>query len=208
MGTLICRLEGFPLLLFLEFILLQVENFRKRARTPHPHFRVTSLFKFNVHLSQDKDTHRSSGCNSTVSAVKWAESSAAAVPAWSQDTFLMIWTEGVSLTNLLLTSYWPAKLLSSGAAFVGWETLLLAKLPSLGCHGVTTATTQREKWGHCPSWDPGCSLYEGLFEGQGALVPRDSPCRVVLGHPVRCILIGSIWVATFIQLLLLIHPTV
>lgn len=42
----------------------------------------------------------------------------------------------------LLTSHWPAKLLSSGAAFAGWEALLLAKLPALSTAAMVWPLTQ------------------------------------------------------------------
>jgi len=36
-GALICSLEGFPLLLFLDLLSLQMERLRERAGIPHPH---------------------------------------------------------------------------------------------------------------------------------------------------------------------------
>lgn len=139
--------------------------------------------------------------------MKWAKSSpVATISSRTQHTFLVIWTEGLSLTNLSLTCKAPE---------------LRCSFHGLGSFSVGQAASPEHAPGlpwcdHCHHTGrkgrtlpiTGSQLQPVWVAYRGAVVPRHNPCRALLGHPVRRIWIGSIWVATFIQLLLLIHQTV
>lgn len=76
---------------------------------------------------------------------------------------------------------------------MGWEALLLAKLPALsmplGCHGVTTATTQRESEGTAHQGMPNVACARG-YRGAGGQGSQRQPLQSHAGSSSK---VGIDW---------------